>query len=85
MRSVNAIKTILERLGFSEAAVTYLTGTCGMDSLDGITYLDGIEDVDTRIKGVTNPGGTMTKESGQELVWKASFHWNFKCFKRCSG
>jgi hypothetical protein len=23
-------------------------------------------------------------KSGQELVWQASFHWNFKCFK-CSG
>jgi hypothetical protein len=50
----------LERLGFSEAAETYLTGTCGIDSLDDIAYLDGIEDVDTTIKGVTNPGGTVT-------------------------
>jgi tRNA (Thr-GGU) A37 N-methylase len=47
-------------LGFSEAAATYLTGTCGIDSLDEIAYLDRIEDVDTTInKGVTNPGGTV--------------------------
>jgi hypothetical protein len=31
-----------------------------MDSLDEIAYLDGIDDVDTMIKGVTNPGGTVT-------------------------
>jgi tRNA (Thr-GGU) A37 N-methylase len=37
-----------------------LTGTCGIDSLDEIAYLDWIEDVDTKIKGVTNPGGTVT-------------------------
>jgi hypothetical protein len=40
-----------------------LTGTCGIDSLDEIVYLDGIEDVDTMIKGVTNPGGTATTGS----------------------
>jgi hypothetical protein len=51
---------VLERLGFSEAAATYLTGTCGIDSLDEIVYLDGIEDVDTTIKGVANPGRTVT-------------------------
>jgi hypothetical protein len=51
---------MLERLGFSEAAATYLTGTFGIDFLDEIAYLDGIEEVDTKIKGVTNPGGTMT-------------------------
>jgi hypothetical protein len=47
-------------LGFSEAAATYLTGTCGIDSLGEIAYLDGSEDVDMMIKGVTNPGGTVT-------------------------
>jgi hypothetical protein len=36
MSSVNAIRKILERLGFSEAVATYLTGTCGIDSLDEI-------------------------------------------------
>jgi hypothetical protein len=46
-------------LGFSEAAATYLIGTCGIDSLGEIAYLDGSEDVDTTIKGVTNPGGTV--------------------------
>jgi ribose 5-phosphate isomerase len=47
-------------LGFSTAAATYLTGTCGINSLDEIAYLDGIDDVDTTIKVVTNPGGTVT-------------------------
>jgi hypothetical protein len=50
MRSVSAIRTKLDRLGFSQAAATYLTGTCGIDSLDEIAYLDGIADVDTTIK-----------------------------------
>jgi hypothetical protein len=60
MSSVTTIRTILERLCFSSAAATYLTGTCGIDSLDEIAYLDGIDDVDTTIKGVTNPGGMVT-------------------------
>jgi hypothetical protein len=51
---------MLERLGFIQSAETYLTGTCGIDSLDEIAYLDGIDDVDTTIKGVKNPGGTVT-------------------------
>jgi hypothetical protein len=59
---------MLERLGFSEAAATYLTGTCGIDFLDEIAYLDGIEDVDTTIKGVTNPGGTVTMGEGTSRV-----------------
>jgi hypothetical protein len=33
-------------------------GTCGVNSLDEIAYLDGVDDVNTTIKGVTNPGGT---------------------------
>jgi hypothetical protein len=68
MISVNAISTMLERLGFSEVAATYLTGTCGIDSLQEIAYLDGIEDVDTTIKGVTNLGGTVTTGSGTTRV-----------------
>jgi hypothetical protein len=60
MSSVNAIRMMLERLGFSESVTTYLIGTCGIDSLGEIAYLDGSEDVDTMIKGVTNPGGTVT-------------------------
>jgi hypothetical protein len=68
MSSFNAIMMMLKRLGFSEAAATYLTGTCGIDSLDEITYLDGIEAVDTTIKGVTNPGGTVTTGSGSTRV-----------------
>jgi hypothetical protein len=51
---------MLELLGFSEATATYLTGTCGIDSLDEIAYLDGIEDVDMRIEGATKPGGNVT-------------------------
>jgi hypothetical protein len=42
---------MLERLGFNEAAATYLPGTCGIDSLGEITYLDGSEEVDRMIKG----------------------------------
>jgi hypothetical protein len=59
---------MLERLGFSEYAATYLTGTCGIDSLDEIAYLDGIEDMDTTIKGITNPGGTVMTGSGTTRV-----------------
>jgi hypothetical protein len=59
---------MLQRFGFSDAAATYLTGTCGMDSLDEIAYLDGIDDVDTMIKGVTNPGGTVTTREGTSRV-----------------
>jgi hypothetical protein len=65
MSAVNSIRKMLQRFGFSDAAATYLTGTCGMDSLGEIAYLDGIDDDDTMIKGVTNPGGTVT--TGKEL------------------
>jgi hypothetical protein len=59
MSSVNAIKGMLELLGFSDTAATYLIGTCGVDSLGEIAYLDANEDVDVMIKGVTNTGGTV--------------------------
>jgi hypothetical protein len=68
MISVNAIKRMLERLGFSEAAATYLIATCGIDSLGEIAYLHGSEDVDAMIKGVTNPGGTVTTVEGTSRV-----------------
>jgi hypothetical protein len=55
---------MLERLGFIDAAATYLTGTCGIDSLDEIAYLDGIDDIDMTIKGVTSPGGNVIKGEG---------------------
>jgi hypothetical protein len=55
-------------LGFSEAAATYLTGTCGIDSLDEIAYLDGNDDVDTKIKWVTSPGGTVMTGIGTTAV-----------------
>jgi hypothetical protein len=68
MSSVNTISKILERLGFSEAVATYLTGTCAIDSLGEIAYLDGSEDLDTIIKGVTNPGGTVATGEGTSIV-----------------
>jgi hypothetical protein len=68
MSSVNAIRKMLELLGFSEAAATYLIGTCGIYSLGEIAYLDGSEDVDTMIKGVTNPGITATTGEGTSRV-----------------
>jgi hypothetical protein len=68
MSSVNAIKRILERLVFSEAAATYSIGTYGVDSLGEITYLDANEDVDAMIKGVTSPGGTVTTGEGTSRV-----------------
>jgi hypothetical protein len=68
MSEFNSIRTMLQRFGFSEAAATYLTGTCGIYSLDKIAYLDGIEDVDTTLKGVTNPGGIVTTGEGTSRV-----------------
>jgi hypothetical protein len=55
---------MLQRLSSSEYVATYLTGTCGIDSLEEIAYLDGEDDVDIIIKGVTSPGGTVTTGSG---------------------
>jgi hypothetical protein len=66
--SASEITKIFERLSFSQAAATYLTGTFGIDSLDEIAYLDGIDDVDTRIKGVMNPGETVMTKSGTTSV-----------------
>jgi hypothetical protein len=68
MSSVTTIRTTLERLGFSAAAATYLTGTCGINSLDEIAYLDGIDDMDTTIKGVINTGGTVNTGTGVTAV-----------------
>jgi hypothetical protein len=59
---------MLQRFGFSESSATYLTGTCGIDSIDDIAYLDGIEDVGTTIKGVTNTGGSVTTGVGTSRV-----------------
>jgi hypothetical protein len=47
---------------------TYLTSDCGIDSLEDIAYLDGEDDVDTTIKGVTSPGGTATVGTGAKSV-----------------
>jgi hypothetical protein len=49
---------------FSTAVATYLTGTCGINSLDEIAYFDGIDDVDTSIRGVMNQGGMVTTGTG---------------------
>jgi hypothetical protein len=68
MSSSTAIKTMLERLGFSDTAAAYLTGASGIDSLDEIRFLDGIDDIDSTIKGVTNPGGTVTTGTGTSRV-----------------
>jgi hypothetical protein len=51
---------MLQCLGFSESSMAYLKGTCGIESLDEIAYLDGIDDVDNKIKGAASPGGTVT-------------------------
>jgi hypothetical protein len=48
--------------------VTYLTGTCGIDSLEEIVYLDGVDNVDTTIKVVIIPGETVTTSSGTIAV-----------------
>jgi hypothetical protein len=68
MSSISTIRMMLQRLGFSEDGATYLTGTCGIDSLEEIAYLDGVNDVDTTIKGVTSMGGTVTTGSGATAV-----------------
>jgi hypothetical protein len=64
MSSVTAINTMLERLGFIDSAAAYLTRASGIDSMDEIRYLDGIDDIESTIKGVTNPGGTVTTGEG---------------------
>jgi hypothetical protein len=68
MISVSTIRKIIKRRGFSEDVATYLTGTCGIDSLEEIAYLDVVDDYDTTIKGVTIPGGTVTTGSGATAV-----------------
>jgi hypothetical protein len=68
MSSVTTISNMLERLGFSAAAVTYLTGTCRINSLDEIAYLNIIDNVDTTIKGVTNLGGMVMIRTGVTAV-----------------
>jgi hypothetical protein len=68
MSSVTTISNMLERLGFSAAAVTYLTGTCRINSLDEIAYLNIIDNVDTTIKGFTNLGGMVIIRTGVTAV-----------------
>jgi hypothetical protein len=59
---------MLERLGFSDYAATFLTRDCSIDSLEEIAYLDGEGDVDTTVKGLTSPGGTVTVGTGSTAV-----------------
>jgi hypothetical protein len=68
MSSVTAIKTMLERLGFSDASAACLTGSSRIDSLDEIRFLYGVDDIDSTIKGVTNLGGTVTTGTGSSMV-----------------
>jgi hypothetical protein len=68
MSSNSTIRTMLQRLGFSEDVAIYVTGTCGIDSLEDIAYLDGVDDGDTTIKGIASPRGTLTTGSGSRLV-----------------
>jgi hypothetical protein len=68
MSSFTTIRKILKRLGLSAAAVTYFTCTCGINSLYEIAYLDNIDDVDTTIKGITNPVGMVTTGMGVTAV-----------------
>jgi hypothetical protein len=56
-------------MGFSNAAVTYLTRDCGIDSLKEIAYLnDADDDVENTIKGATSQGGTVTVGTGTTAV-----------------
>jgi hypothetical protein len=43
-------------------------GTYGIDSLEEIAYLDGVDDADTTIKGITSPEGTVKTGSGATSV-----------------
>jgi hypothetical protein len=42
--------------------------TCSIDSLKEIAYLDGVDNVDTTIKGVMSPVGKVTTGSGETAV-----------------
>jgi hypothetical protein len=68
LSSDTTIRTMLQCLGISEDVATYLTGTCGIDSLDDIAYLDGVNDKDTAIMGVMNPGVMVTTGAGSTAV-----------------
>jgi hypothetical protein len=72
MSSVTTIRTIQELLGVSSAAATYLTGTCGINYLDDIAYLNGVKNVETTIKRVTPPGGTVKTGTGVTSVTSRS-------------
>jgi hypothetical protein len=68
MSVTSATKTTLERLGFSNVAAAYFTRGCGIDSLKEISYLDGDNNVENTIKGVSSLGGTVTVGTGTIAV-----------------
>jgi hypothetical protein len=68
MSSTSSKGTILERLCFIQYMATYLIGTCGIDSLEEIAYLDGEDDVDTTIKDIASPLWTVKKGSRTSSV-----------------
>jgi hypothetical protein len=68
MRVTSATKTTLERLGFSDAAAAYFMRDCGIDSLKEISYLDGDNNAENTIKGVSSLGGTVTVGTGTIAV-----------------
>jgi hypothetical protein len=47
---VNAIATILERLGFIREAAGCMTRACNVDYLDEVKWMDGEDDVENMIK-----------------------------------
>jgi hypothetical protein len=64
---------MLDHLGFRQDAATYLTCTCGIDSLEEIAYLDGEDELDTMIKGVESLGGIVPTGT---VTWVASSRFN---------
>jgi hypothetical protein len=68
MSEGNAIAKILERLGFTREAVSYMTRACNMDSSDEAKWMDGEDDVGNMINQFNQPGGTVTCGTGNEAV-----------------
>jgi hypothetical protein len=68
MSVTSSTKKMLDRMSFSDAAVSYLTRDRGIHSMKEIAYLDGGDDAENTIKGVTSPGGTLTVGTGTTTV-----------------
>uniref|UniRef100_A0A7S2SL59 Uncharacterized protein n=1 Tax=Eucampia antarctica TaxID=49252 RepID=A0A7S2SL59_9STRA len=62
MGTVNAIKTMLERIGFTQAAVTLITGDRGVDSIDELEALSE-EMANNLCRVIRRPGGTGDAET----------------------